>query len=508
MLVWLLLSSWTGSLYLRAALDPPPGRAFVGTFHWIDDFYNYASYVQQSEDGAFAFRNKLLEPSRSRAQLVNLEWWLLGKVSLLLGRRPFLAYRLLALAATLALVAGVERWLARAGLPASHRLPALALVFLGGGLGGLLFEPHRPSGPGLWRHGHRLLSLLRGPGQPALHRRHRPPRLVALRLVAVPAATGPILGVALGTLLGLVRPYDLALVGLIRVFGVVATEPARRWPRSLAPLAGLAPVVAYDLWVFFGSDQFSSFRSGGEYPPAFSFVAALLPALLLALTAVTAPPAEPGARLARASLWIWAAIGLVIIVARPGAFGLQFLVGLGVPLLVLGAVGLARFDPKWTVVAAITFCTTAVVATRVVLADDPNWFVPRERLAAAMALREHCRPGDLVFAPPDIGLYALGLSSCHAVLAHPAAADYAERLAEARMFYGTSASPGARATTLDGLGVTHLVLPGNAGPEPVHWLGPDSGFRRVAGAGVGQALITVYERTGAPSPAEDRGRHR
>ncbi len=53
LLLWLLLMFWTSALYLRAALQPPPGRVFAGTFHWIDAFYNYASYVQQSEDGAF-----------------------------------------------------------------------------------------------------------------------------------------------------------------------------------------------------------------------------------------------------------------------------------------------------------------------------------------------------------------------------------------------------------------------------------------------------------------------
>ena len=40
LLVSLLLCGWTGALHARAALAPPPGRAFVGTFHWIDDVYN------------------------------------------------------------------------------------------------------------------------------------------------------------------------------------------------------------------------------------------------------------------------------------------------------------------------------------------------------------------------------------------------------------------------------------------------------------------------------------
>jgi hypothetical protein len=505
-LVWLLVSSWAGSLYLRAAVDPPPGRVFVGTFHWIDDFYNYASYIQQSEDGAWAFRNKLLEPSRTRPELVNLEWWLLGKVSLGLGRRPFLAYRLLAIAATLALVAGVERWLARAGLPASRRLPALALVFLGGGLGGLLFEatdlPVRQCGD---------LSLALFPSLEILANPHFVAGTALLvwalyALVAMPGPVGPLLGVGLGTVLGLVRPYDLALLVLIRVLGVAATEPTRRWPRALAPLVGFAPVVAYDLWVFFGSDQFASFQSGGQFPSRLEFVPALAPALLLALLAWKAPASGHGARRARAHLWMWVAVALVIIVVQPGSFGLQFLVGVGVPLLTLGALGLVPLAPRWTALAAVAFCTTAVVATRVVLVDDPHWFVPRTRMAAAVVLRDACRPGDLVFAHPDVGLYAIGLSSCHAVLAHRAVSDYEDRLAEATRFYDAATRAEDRADILDRRGVTHLMLPGEAGPRPAAWLGPRTPFERVAGIGAGPAEITIYSRTPAgDDPAREEG---
>ncbi len=505
-LVWLLVSTWAGSLYLRAAVDPPPGRIFVGTFHWIDDFYNYASYIQQSEDGAWVFRNKLLEPSRTRPELVNLEWWLLGKVSLGLGRRPFLAYRLLAIGVTLALVAGVERWLARAGVPASHRLPALALVFLGGGLGGLLFEatdlPVRQSGD---------LALALFPSLGILANPHFVAGTALLvwalyAFVAMPAPAGPLLGVGLGTVLGLVRPYDLALLGLIRILGVAATEPPRRWPRALAPLVGFAPVVAYDLWVFFGSGQFASFRSGGQFPSRLEFVPALAPALLLALLAGKAPSSDPDARRARVHLWMWVTVALAVIVVQPGTFGLQFLVGMGVPLLTLGAVGLVPFAPRWTTLAAVVFGTTAVVATRVALADDPHWFVPRTRMAAAVVLRDACRPGDLVFAHPDVGLYAIGLSSCHAVLAHRAVSDYEDRLAEATRFYDAATSAAERASILDRRGVTHLMLPGEAGPRPAAWLGPQTLFERVAGVGDGTARITIYSRAAAGAgPARPEG---
>jgi hypothetical protein len=491
--VWLLLSAWTGSLYLRAALAPPPGRVFAGTFHWIDDFYNYASYIQQAEDGAFFFRNKLLEPEVSRPELVNLEWWLLGRLSLGLGRRPFLAYRLFALVGTAALVAAVARWLERAGLPHSHRLPALCLVFLGGGLGGLLFEfTDLP----VWRCGdmagglYPFMEILANPhfvAGSALF-------LWALyAFMAVPAPAGPLLGVGLGTALGLVRPYDLALLGLVRGLGVVATEPKRRVVRSLLPLVGLVPVLAYDLWVFFGSDQFAPFRSGGRIPPLVEFVPAVAPALLLAALAWSGRAERDEARTARAHLGAWVAVALAVIVARAGHFSLQFLVGAGTPMLMLGAIFLARFSPRATVLATLALASTTVAATRVALDDDPNWFVPRPRMAAALALRESCRSADVVFAPPDIGLYAIALSACHAVVAHPAQPDYARRLEEAREFY-EGASPAERAAWLDERGVTHLVLPGDLGPRAVSWLGPRTPFARVGQVGPPASPISVYAR--------------
>jgi hypothetical protein len=183
---------------------------------------------------------------------------------------------------------------------------------------------------------------------------------------------------------------------------------------------------------------------------------------------------------------------------------MQFGVGAGVPLLVLGAAGLAQLAPRWTALAALGLSTSAVVATRIVLADDPNWFVPRERLAAGLALRGHCRPGDRVLAPPDIGLYAHGLSACQAFVSHPAAPAYGSHLAEAHAFY-SGLPPAARAGLLDRHGLTHLVLPGDAGPRPVTWLGPDTPFRAVARVGQAPGLITIYARRRPPAtgPAPD-----
>jgi hypothetical protein len=500
LLLWLLLTAWTGALYARAALQPPPGRTFAGTFHWIDDFYNYASYVQQAEDGAFVFRNRLQEPGLARPEIVNLEWWLVGRVSLALGRRPFLAYRLLAAVATLALLVAADRWLGRVGVPGSHRLAALALVFFGGGFGGLLFEltdlPLR-----------RCLDLSLA-AFPFLEVLANPHFLAGTALLAwalwcfatVPAPLGPLLGAALGTALGLVRPYDAALLAGVEGLAVLLTAPAREWPRRLRPVAALAPVLAYNAWLVASPSARRLLEPYAAVPRALvDFVPALGPAVLLAFWSLRGRGGENAGH--RLRLALWAALALLVVLLRPASFSQQFVVGVGFPLLVLGASGLAPLPPRWTALAALCLSTSAVVATRIVLTDDPNWFVPRERLAAGLALRDLCRPGDRVLAPPDIGLYALGLSACSPFVSHPAAPDFGARLTEARAFY-QGLPPAERAALLDRHGVTHFVLPGDAGPRPAAWLGPQTPFRAAARVGPPPG-ITIYARPRAAGPAAD-----
>ena len=128
--------------YLRAALEPPPGREFVGAFHWIDDFYHYASYdIQQSEDGRFLFENKLgaRGPPRSGLRQSRVVDRGKGRVA---GRSPPLrrlppprpgGVRRVALGAGSG----------RSAMPVCLRLigsPACSWSASGGGLGGLLFE--------------------------------------------------------------------------------------------------------------------------------------------------------------------------------------------------------------------------------------------------------------------------------------------------------------------------------------------------------------------------------
>ena len=214
------MAALTGLPYLRAGIDPPPGRAFLGFFFFVDDSYHYLSYVQQAADGAFLFRNKLLLEDHPPS-LINLEWWLLGRMSVALGGHPLVAYRILGLVAAFFLLWAADRWLRRCGLPDSHRLPALLLVALGGGFGGLLWQyAGRPA--------FRCLDFATGLF-PSLELLSNPHFVVGTALLlwtlwaflTARTAKDDLLGILLGTILGLVRPYDLILVGAIHGVSVL-----------------------------------------------------------------------------------------------------------------------------------------------------------------------------------------------------------------------------------------------------------------------------------------------
>jgi hypothetical protein len=505
LLVFLLLATLSGSLALRAWLRPPRGTVFVGTFYYVDDFYNYLSYVEQAERGALVFRNKLAFPSAPPA-LVNLEWLVVGRLSTLLGGRPLLAYRLFGLLALAALVVGISRWLARSGLPPERRLAGLLLVCTGGGVGGLLL----------------VLGLL--PGQQALDVRTGAfPFVESLANPHFVAGTALLLaslgayaegrggrGAALGTALGLVRPYDAALLAGVEGLAVLLTTPVRQWARRLVPVLGLAPALAYDAWVLLAGPGFSAFSSpryAALAPTPAELAVALGPAALLALTALPLRDGKGDGH--RLRLALWAGLALLVVVARPVAFSLQFVVGLGVPLLVLGAVGLARLPRPALEAAVPLMASTAAVVTWLCATPSPGRYVPTERFRVALVLREACRPGQVALAPEDIGLYVGGLTACWPYVSHAAAPGYDARAAATRRFYGP-ATPEERGLFLDEACVAHVVLPPGAPPG---WLGAHTPFRpRRAGAPGADLVVASRGDAGAcpaaaPSSPTDRRRN-
>jgi hypothetical protein len=167
-------------------------------------------------------------------------------------------------------------------------------------------------------------------------------------------------------------------------------------------------------------------------------------------------------------------------------------VGIGFPLLALGALGLARHRPWVTLVTAILFSSTLLVAVRFVLGPGPYWFTPRGRALMVEALRAECRSGDRVFGPQDISLFAFGTTRCQAFLSHAISPEYLRRRVQLEAF--ARLAPEARAALLDSTRMTLLVLPGDPGPLPRPWLPESSAWKRVATVGSGPDAWSVYRR--------------
>jgi hypothetical protein len=490
-LVWLLLMVTTGLPHLEAALRPPPGRQFIGTFDYDDDFYNYLSYVRQAEDGAFLFRNKLVLADHAPA-LINLEWWTVGLLSRALGGRPLLAYRLLGMAAAFGLLLAVDRWHQAGGLPSTHRLLALLLVGTGAGAGGFLTHVAK-------RDPQECLDI-QGGLFPFMEVLTNPHFVVGTALLSwslwllMTGGRRTWWGILLGAVLGLARPYDFVLLVGARTLAVCCSTPPRGWLRRLWPLAALAPVVLYNGWVFYGNPAFA-FYTRIEYlsPPLIDYLWALGPAAAFALTGLATRPGAGLARAVRLHLLAWIGLGVVIIVAPLVRFSTQFLVGLGLPLLALAALGLARWPRAWTGAATLLLAGTAASAVSARRADNPAWFEEEVVLEASRAFQKACRPNDLAMAPVRVGFYVGGLSPCRAYSSHGVEPDHARRQSEALAFYG-QAAPSWRAALLDAHCVAHVMLP-RTGPIPTGWLGEGTPFREAAGV-PGAPATAIYSRSG------------
>ena len=237
-----LVAATNRALPQGARWTRPPAGVFVGFFYYIDDAYNYLSYAQQAEDGAFLFRNKMVPedhaPGAHQPGMVG--WW--AGCRALLGGRPALAYRLFGIVVALALVAGGG---SAPGPPrdrpaAPRGWPRCSLVFTGAGAG-------RAAAAAWAVPGQRCLDLTTGlfpfietAGQPALRRGNAAAAARAGRALRDGRPCGrPRVGLACSAWSG---PYDLGTLlvaarGLGAAAGRAAGEVAARAGAAARPRA-------------------------------------------------------------------------------------------------------------------------------------------------------------------------------------------------------------------------------------------------------------------------------
>jgi hypothetical protein len=162
--------------------------------------------------------------------------------------------------------------------------------------------------------------------------------------------------------------------------------------------------------------------------------------------------------------------------------------------LTLAAIGLGRMRRGILEAAVLLFAGTALLVTWLQLRPNSYRNVPAERWGVAVALRPVCERGDLVLAPPDIGLYVGGLSACWPWVSHSYSPTHASRDEATRRFY--TSAPEERARFLDALCVAHLVVPAD---WPRGGLPADVPYERRLEVDGSSGGLAVYSRAhGAP----------
>jgi len=485
--VGLLAASLFPLIAWRAMVRAPPGQVFAGSVSSQEDVCNYLGYAQQISEGSLLFRNKLTSLEHKPA-LFNLEWTAVGVVSWALGNRPFLAFRIIGVLATLLFAALVEAWLLDCGLARRRRLAALLLVFTGGGLGGLALT----SGLTAVLRPYDLLAGF----YPFLMVITNPHFVIGTTLVLAALrqlARGRVgWGVALCATLALVRPYDCVLVVAVDAAVVVLSSRPRGWLRRLAPWGWLAPVLAYNAWLFLFNRAYAAFSYGSasralNFAPSLAETAlALGPAALLAVTSFARPAADHSPRL---YLALWAITAAAVVFIHPVSFSLQIGVGMGVPLLVLGAVGLARMPRGVLETMTLLLSGSLLVLLSAFWLAPPGLYVPEtSRRLAAGQLHDACRPGQRLLAPRDLGLLAEVYTSCSLYLPYSLVPEYAERQRDLDGFYGDWSSA-RRSDLLERACIDHVVLPRSGDETVAALLGPDAPFLwRGSVSGTGPAL--------------------
>lgn len=471
LLVW---AAWTLVTALPPALAAwgaaQRGRFFPGVFVYQPDVYQYLSFIEQAARGALLLENKF-DPRPIEPFFLNAEWLAVGWLAAALGGRLLLAFHVAGALAGGLLAAAATRVLRLAGLDGRQAAWGLALLLCGSGLGWLraLRGAWLPGVPDayycLYPWNQRLVGgphALLGTG------------LLLLGLVQLTrwrsGRAGPAGWLITGTLLGLSRPFDM---------GLLLGCAAALWALDLARGAGLAgvlrqaaacawllPVAFYDYLAFRlhpSLGLYSSAQNTIPKPPLLELALAVGPALLLSAGHLRRDGVPAAFRPVREALLATAAIVLVVL-ALPLGFGVQFLNSLGALLLLLAATALpARALP----IAVLALCPTSLWFFSLLSSTRPDGWPGPETRAALAYLERSCTPGDRLLAPDELSAYAAGLTPCRVVSGHWVLTPEApRRWAEVAAFYAPQADPVARAAALEAWRPSLVLAPPGAGGPP------------------------------------------
>lgn len=467
-LAWALaLAALTALPYLYLAGKAGRYAEAGARFNWIlppypEDSFSYAAWVEQAASGAWLFQVKYTGIDHAAAVFhpffLAVGW--LSAASGLDASQSLFAARLvgvLVFAATLV-------WLLRLlPLRRSTRWIALALVALSSGTGALAARMGAPSAD-LWMPEiNTLWSLTWNPVFTAalvlmlavmgLVQRFLAERRLAL-LVWAGLATG---------LLAFVHPYDVPVCLGVATLAILSA--GGRWRELAAYLLPGAPAIALQAFVAATHPVLSAHAGALMASPApLVFLSGLgIPALLFVAGAV-AVARDGSARAYRVPL-LWVGVTCVLVYA-PLWFQRHMILGIHVPVCIVGAVGLERIAARLSrgnaalraaiaasVIAAssLTHLHVAAAQERALRSEPASYFLSAALAEAFAALEARSEPDDRVLAHPDVAVQIPGRTGNTVPLGHWAQSVDADEELRWLRFLFASGDDGRDAERLDSL---------------------------------------------------------
>lgn len=455
--------------YLVAWIRPPSGTSFLGALYYLDDFGQYLSFAEQARHGAVLFINKF-DPRPHAAVLVNIEWWLTGVLSLVLGGRLGLSWRLMGLGSSLAMAAAFWRLLELGGV-GRRRVWALLVVLTGGGLGWLRVRQGIPP--------YAIPDVVSGiyPGHQILSNPHFVVGAALLwwsilLFLQNRRSGGMGLGwTACAYALGLSRPYDLAPFFVVVTADVILDRRLSRTQMlgELLPLTRLLPVVAYYGWLLSTTSVAGWGIQAVDLPiDRREMFLAVLPSLVpLLLFARHVRPAGE-IRIDRLCA-VWSFLFLLVVMIWPAAALRQVSTSVGAAVLLLAV---SRTPPRWLPLTALALVPTFAFLIWRVLHPPVGMFIRDDYAAALGEIRPRCHPRDVVIAPMDLSLFIAMSTPCSVVLGHRLLV-VPDEVAQAQQFYSPDTAAEWRLDYLNRHRALFLFIPaGHAS-----WLGATPPYR-------------------------------
>jgi hypothetical protein len=461
--VWCALTVITGLPYVIAALRPPPGFVFTGVLSAYDDTFSYLAWIKQGAQGHLLMLDAFTSEPQGRQFFLPL-WAGLGLMSRLTGLPAAMGFHAGRIVAALFLLLAA-RAVARTVMRSRSRIRyTLWLLAFSAGLGWLLFAARAASQP--------LSNLTtRPPGGAAdldipeaitfraafaqVHLTLGATLFYAAMAFVIVSLIQrkrvfAMIGGAMVSLLALVHPFDVIVVGAIAAVAFVfwpwfqgrnsrTVEPASR--RLLDNLrlavwfaAACVPALAYLLFLYRSNDvgrEWSRIISALSPPPIQYLAGFGIVALLagLGFWLLWRGP-QPAGRI----FVVWAILQSMLLYA-PVSFQRRLVEGLQLPLSIAASVGVFWLANRirtagWRrnlrrplllgvmAVASITNVGFIVAETSLLTPADPRRYVDKSLVDAFDWLSANAEPDSILFSVYKTGNMAPSLSGSRVYIGH------------------------------------------------------------------------------------------